>query len=616
MLTVIRSSVPMGRPPAWAVLQRRLLESFEPATRPYVDKYVAPDGSLIWLDSFDGRDGLDDAYEAFQNWPLAYSLGGSRQLLDDAYRGWHGVTRQFTRYGQVLDEYERGYDWFHQGEGNLLLYGLGLAEPQKWRTRLTRFADLYSGTDAENFDSALGIIRAAHTGSGGPRLGPYNYSHPFDEERSVYRWSQRHAAYGLPLRDVPGISRFEDLKDEALARRMGEAMNARMAPGDTAVNLGSTSLVTMAYLVSGDERHRRWVLDYVERWLERARRNNGILPDNVGPSGIVGENHGGDWFGGSYGWAWPHGLETIASAAIVGASCAYLLSADDGYLELPRKLLDAVLERGRVEDGRLLVPNRHNRDGWFDFKPMEVRFPAALWNLTGRADDWGRVEYIQQSDSNDWSAIDSESGRFGSYAEPWHQFLSGRNPDYPAQVLAESLAHVNWKADQVRSDSVPYLEMDIHHWQQMNPVTTEALAGLTLGSPNPIYNGGLLHAKLLFEDIDVSRQGLPADTAALVTSVTSDRIEVTLVNLDPVNARRLRVHGGAFDELVFQDVIARQSDDPNYPGMVGTKSRPRVATRATTTSHRSSSIDIELAPGTQLEMALNYTRCPAPARST
>ena len=57
-------------------------------------------------------------------------------------------------------------------------------------------------------------------------------------------------------------------------------------------------LVTNAFLYTGEERYRQWVIDYVETWLQRIQDNDGIIPDNVGPNGIAGENRQGQWWGG------------------------------------------------------------------------------------------------------------------------------------------------------------------------------------------------------------------------------------------------------------------------------------------------------------------------------
>ena len=53
----------------------------------------------------------------FFNWPQLYLLGGADDLLAEAGRHWEAVTAQLTGFAMLKDEYERGHDWFHQGDG-------------------------------------------------------------------------------------------------------------------------------------------------------------------------------------------------------------------------------------------------------------------------------------------------------------------------------------------------------------------------------------------------------------------------------------------------------------------------------------------------------------------
>jgi len=93
-----------------------------------------------------------------------------------------------------------------------------------------------------------------------------------------------------------------DWNDDETFARILKLMNERMVPGDVPLNLNATSLITSAYLYTGDERYKTWVLDYLGAWRERTERNGGIMPDNVGPSGQIGERMDGHWWGGYYGW--------------------------------------------------------------------------------------------------------------------------------------------------------------------------------------------------------------------------------------------------------------------------------------------------------------------------
>lgn len=71
---------------------------------------------------------------------------------------------------------------------------------------------------------------------------------------------------------------------------------------DSANNLAATALVTHAYLQTGDQKYKQWVLGYADVWLKRIEDNGGIIPDNVGPTGVIGERRGGQFWGGFYGW--------------------------------------------------------------------------------------------------------------------------------------------------------------------------------------------------------------------------------------------------------------------------------------------------------------------------
>ena len=62
----------------------------------------------------------------------------------------------------------------------------------------------------------------------------------------------------------------------------------RRAHGDVAVNLAATSLVANHWLYDGDPRAAEWIVRYVDGWRDRADANGGLLPDNVGPDGVVG----------------------------------------------------------------------------------------------------------------------------------------------------------------------------------------------------------------------------------------------------------------------------------------------------------------------------------------
>src|SRR5690606_2985812 len=97
-------------------------------------------------------------------------------------------------------------------------------------------------------------------------------------------------------------------------------------------------------------KYRQWIVEYVDAWIERARANGGLLPDNVGPNGIVGELMGGKPYGGLYGWTWPHGYYNIGMAATIAGVNAFLLTGEQAYLDLPRSQLDHIWALGEYRD--------------------------------------------------------------------------------------------------------------------------------------------------------------------------------------------------------------------------------------------------------------------------
>ncbi len=627
----ISATVPLSAPPAWAVLQRQLIDLMDRSVYPFLEKYTHDDGTLIWADRWrNGRDGLDDLYESFYNWPLFYLLGGGDHMLPLAQKEWDAVTRQGEALGLVHKEYELGYDQFHQGESYIYFYFLCLADPTNPVNieRAKRFAGFYlnEDPDAPNYDPDHKIIRASHNGSGGPRWGTN------DAEPPVYGWSAGMRVYGLPFTDVPGIAHYDDLKDPEKARLMGKVMHERMGKGDVAGNLIVTSLIANAFLMTGDEKYREWLTTYVDGWIERAHANGGLLPDNVGLSGAVGETMNGKWYGGLYGWTWPHGFYNIEMAAMVAGANAFLLTGDERYLDLPRSQMKIIWALGERRDPRTLemslghhwlgqmgeaeevfvVPYRYGDNGWFDYQPLSPVYPTAIWNLTMAEADWQRIEELRHVEQYDWRTVTGfRTKEDCGHEQPWLRFLAGDNPDYPEQILAATYAQVCRRLDLIRSDEADLTEVNIHHWQDHNPVITEALVQLTLGAPQIIYNGGLLHCRVRYFDADRQRPGLPADVSALVTKLEAERTVLELVNLSAFETRRVTVQAGAFGEHRFDAVIYTQLTS-DYPGSHKSYAAPQIEIATQRTEVGDAHLTVVLPPATQIQLDLKTTRYTHP----
>jgi hypothetical protein len=559
-------------PPGWAALERRLIEEMSKAAFEFTRRFTRTGGTLIWKTK--GSASFDDPYESFYNFPLLYALGGHEGLLKLSFDEWNAMTRQLDNdFHAMHKEYAKYGDWFHHGEGNLFFYYLGLADPTDYElaARARRFAGFYLNEDpeAQNYDPKLKIIRSPVNGSLGPQFGSADKARPFVMAKGM-------AVYGLPLEDVPGIRTAEDLQNPENARRFGVALQERLyRGGDVPPNLAATTLAANAYLFTGEQKYADWVKEYVGAWVERTRANGGITPDNVGLSGKVGEYFNGKWWGGLYGWRWPHGYHSVGQAIHIGAANAMLLSGGDaGYLEMPRTTMDKLIAAGKMEKGRFVTPTQKDSNGWFAFAPADRSYLASLWFMSQDPADWQRIEKIRQADHDDWNHVrDMHNKMDAGHDAPWLRFLAGANPGYPERILASAHGQVLDRLQKMRDNvllideypgtwrkvdagKVDYTKLNEHHWQGQNPVTTEALVQLMLGAPQIQYNGGLLFASVRYFDPERRRPGMPEDVAGLVRKIEAGRIELELVNLSPFHSREVIVQAGTFGEHNFTTVKA------------------------------------------------------------
>ena len=67
MFPTIEAQIQLQTPPAWAVLERELIDKMNAAGPEVLQKYTRADGTLLWptTPDFQSIDGLDDAYESF-----------------------------------------------------------------------------------------------------------------------------------------------------------------------------------------------------------------------------------------------------------------------------------------------------------------------------------------------------------------------------------------------------------------------------------------------------------------------------------------------------------------------------------------------------------------------
>ena len=611
----IIAEVPIDQLPSWAVWERRLFDALDQSVYPFLAHFARDNGEFIWQDEWSGGS-CDDFYEPFFNWPLVYLMGGGDHLLGLAERQWEAITGQLTRLGAVHKEYGVKEDNFHQSESDIFFYNLCLADPDqdKRRQRAQRFAGFYLNEDrsAVNYDPEHKIVRSPYNGSRGAFFKPLAA-----REKAKYApLGTSMGRYGLPFFDLPGIESVQDLGDPAKARAMGQAMFDRHSRGDVAANMSITSLVTNAFLMTGAEKYRDWVVEYTEAWIKRGEDNGGFVPDNVGLGGQVGEYTDGKWYGGLYGWTWPHGFRNLSKAFLDAGANAFLLTRDERYLALPRRQIELILALGEMRDmdgaRTFVVPMRYGDAGWFDWGPVSPAWLVALWNLSMAAADWQRIEAIRAKSADDWNQVAAAHNKEDAgHERPWVRFLAGANPDYPQRILHGTHQIAGRRLAQIREDTSAGTRHHVHHWQWANPVSSEALVQLTLGAPQQIYNGGLLHARLRYFDAQRRRPGLPEDVGALVEKLERDRTVVRLVNLNLSQGRRLVLQAGTYGEHRFGTARfrARVSDWPGgLSGYAGTSAAPAVETEERRVEVDSRHLWVELPPGMELVLELGTER--------
>ena len=582
-------------PPQWAILERKLISLIDESSLKFADRYTNSDNTLIWRSEWPGFDGSDDPYEGFMNFTLHYIMGGD-PLLDKRHREiWDAITWQWTEYGQVVDEFDQAYDWMHHGEALLGFYWFALANPNvlKDRQRTKKFAALYTGenTKVDNWDPVHKIIKAPINGSGGA-----HYIHTWED------WGPNRQIleeYLPPFEDLTGQDPYQKRTpwhNDEIYREILEKINERMGMGDVPVNLTATGLVAHAYMYDHDEKYKTWVLEYLDAWKARTELNGGIIPDNIGLDGSIGTYNDGKWWGGYYGWRWPHGALTILEPLTVAGGNAVLLTQGDmSHLDLARSQMDFLWEMRKEENGEITVPNRHFDAGWRDYRIQRAIDPIILWNLSLSEEDAQRVERGWHP-SND--EISTEGYVLGSarpqHTAPWFSYIRGNFPDYPEKILQNNLDAVNFQIERFNSDEWdPYTmdhyreAMSIHDWQILQPAILEALVHLTLGGPMPAYHGGHLHVAVRYFDCEGERPGLPADVAALVKKITADSIELTLVNTSKLATRNLIIQSGAFSEHLIESVSTEAGTNEPVGG-----------------SH----LQVELPPSTTISLTLRVKR--------
>ena len=522
--------------PEWAKLERRLLAEQVPACREFYEKYFDARGYLQCFVRWGANDGPDDAFENFNGWPELHALGADDEIKQLFLRGHEGLLKQYTearttetpiaREGMYYQEFIVQSDWMHHGEGLQLFNRMGLslgARDATYAVRARRFAGFYMGEDPEapNYDEKLTLVRSMQNGSRGPLLRPATALDWVGDSFDVGRFVAQHGESTY----AQFLAHYAEYTDVA---------------GDHFLNLVATTLPLDAFLITGEPKYRKWIVDYLGAWLERMRRNGGVIPSYVDyRDGRIGgrENR---WWGSAYGWGFSP-LNPVTGRrenrnriprAMVGFQNAHLLTGDRRYPDAWRAMMDAVNSHARLVDGKKQFPTMCGADGWYGWQPQPWNVGALeLWYMTLRADDAARV---------------ADNG--------WLAYLNGQDDRFPAAALRRDLAAVGRKTAAFRADRTTPEQRLADNMLSWNPASVGALTQLMEGALVPGREGGLLFARLRYFDPERRRAGIPRDVGALVSEMTDTRTVVTLVNTSEKDARTVIVQGGAYGEHRIETV--------------------------------------------------------------
>lgn len=521
-------------PPAWALAQRELIRMNGAGAVLYADAFLDAQGFLPVTPGWGVGDGPDDLTENLRTWPIAHAVGGADTIISLWQRAWEGHLRQvgqtrvpqleMARDGIFHQEFMSSYDWEHISEGLGPFYFYGLSRPydRLYIERMRRFAGFYLNEDpgAPNYDPEKRIIRSLFNGSRGPKLTP----------ASVDDWD------GPVGHDV----------DPASSRRT-RFVNAGNIAGDHPLNLNVTMLPLHAFMLTGDAKYRDWVLEYVDAWSERIDAAGGNIPSNIGLDGAIGGEWTGKWYEGVFGWNSPDGgtRNYTLRGPPEAFGAALLLTGDQRYTSVLRRQFDNLFAAARKEGDSLLLPRYHGPDGWYGHAPLGAAPSGALGNQVNVLLDiymWSlRPEDRRRLPRRDEAQL-SHHPDLG-----WLDFLEGRAPEYPLHALQESMQQLRRTAERMQSSGN----------LAANPVVTTALVNLTMGAADPggSTHGPLpLHAQVRHFDPANRRAGLPRDVAALVEAIEPERVTLTLVNINPFEARTATVQVGAYGEHLARSV--------------------------------------------------------------
>jgi hypothetical protein len=174
----------------------------------------------------------------------------------------------------------------------------------------------------------------------------------------------------------------------------------------------------------------------------------------------------------------------------------------------------------------MTYPHMYGDKGWYHFTPEKYSF--------GALETWY------------WSMDPGDRGRVPD--NRWVAYLEGKAASHPEEALRADFASIRRKVEEMRADTTTPDTRLADDPLPFSPAAVQALTQLTLGGLYSRKCGSVLHCRVRYFDPMRRRAGLPEGVGALVEQLTADRTVLTLVNLNPLEARTVVLQAGGYGE--------------------------------------------------------------------
>lgn len=578
-LPIVRVSKQMATP-AWAVLERQILETQGKIAEQWERAYLGPDSTTdVKFIHGGGTKAPDDFFETIWPLPLAYALGAPKLTVDTYWKAWKGSLKQLAEQGLIVNEMAKYLDWHHNGEHyeGFWLMSLCLPNDPEYIRLSLKYASFYDGTNPKvpNYDSINKVIRSMNSGGAGPII-----------DCRINHWTEEivfNAGNGTRAGYQEQVEIMKKQLEKILARQPKLNSNISRIKGrvsepaeikalrdsirivdfwskwldcahDGPVNLVTTCFGTNAFLLTGNENYRRRTMEYIDAWRDRAKANRGIVPSIVKNDGTVPK----EWWGGVMGWDFKPfgGLFQVSSGPRAAWGNALLLTGDTSYFRELRHEADEIWEHrfeSKVSGVKAIdVPRYRGAEGWYgqllngqrggaNSAGIYASLLANVFMATMSAEDLQRILDRPVDGGNGHSVWQDERG--------WIQYLIGKDPDWVEKALTEELS--NAKGSLASLQKHPGYGKD----PSLNMLSGQAsmcpayrLVNCMTGGLAPLWHGQLLLSRFRYFDPERKRPGITEDCAALVETLTDESATLVLVNTNPDKSHKVLVQTGMYAE--------------------------------------------------------------------